>query len=45
MLRRLPTPLGEAVAMGKAVENISELFAEKHCRLFFGRGAQYPVAM
>src|SRR5574343_1707093 len=44
-LRRLPTRLGEALAMDKTVEKISELFAEKHHRLFLGRGAQYPVAM
>nr|WP_298136195.1 glutamine--fructose-6-phosphate transaminase (isomerizing) [uncultured Pseudomonas sp.] len=44
-LRRLPTRLGEALAMDKVVEKISELFAEKHHALFLGRGTQYPVAM
>ncbi|NQD94667.1 glutamine--fructose-6-phosphate transaminase (isomerizing), partial [Pseudomonas sp. CrR25] len=44
-LRRLPTRLGEALAMDKVVEKVSELFAEKHHTLFLGRGAQYPVAM
>ncbi len=44
-LRRLPTRLGEALAMDATVEKISELFAEKHHALFLGRGAQYPVAM
>ncbi|WP_137886158.1 glutamine--fructose-6-phosphate transaminase (isomerizing) [Pseudomonas sp. 2FE] len=44
-LRRLPTRLGEALAMDTRVEKISELFAEKHHALFLGRGAQYPVAM
>lgn len=44
-LRRLPTRLGEALAMDKTVEKISELLAEKHHSLFLGRGAQYPVAM
>lgn len=44
-LRRLPTRLGEALAMDKTVEKISELFSEKHHSLFLGRGAQYPVAM
>jgi glucosamine--fructose-6-phosphate aminotransferase (isomerizing) len=44
-LRRLPTRLGEALAMDKTVEKIAELFAEKHHSLFLGRGAQYPVAM
>ena len=44
-LRRLPTRLGEALAMDKTVEKIAELFAEKHHTLFLGRGAQYPVAM
>lgn len=44
-LRRLPTRLGEALAMDTVVEKVSELFAEKHHALFLGRGAQYPVAM
>ena len=44
-LRRLPTRLGEALAMDKTVEKIAELFAEKQHTLFLGRGAQYPVAM
>ncbi|WP_322618079.1 glutamine--fructose-6-phosphate transaminase (isomerizing) [Pseudomonas sp. BIC9C] len=44
-LRRLPTRLGEALAMDSIVEKISELFAEKHHTLFLGRGAQFPVAM
>jgi glucosamine--fructose-6-phosphate aminotransferase (isomerizing) len=44
-LRRLPTRLGEALAMDSIVEKVSELFAEKHHSLFLGRGAQYPVAM
>ncbi|WP_439860341.1 glutamine--fructose-6-phosphate transaminase (isomerizing) [Pseudomonas sp. MBLB4136] len=44
-LRRLPTRLGEALAMDTVVEKVSEHFAEKHHTLFLGRGAQYPVAM
>ncbi|UVM05103.1 glutamine--fructose-6-phosphate transaminase (isomerizing) [Pseudomonas laurylsulfatiphila] len=44
-LRRLPTRLGEALAMDSTVEKISELFAEKNHTLFLGRGAQFPVAM
>ena len=44
-MRRLPTRLGEALAMDKTVEKVAELFAEKHHTLFLGRGAQYPVAM
>ncbi|BAN51364.1 glutamine--fructose-6-phosphate transaminase (isomerizing) [Metapseudomonas resinovorans] len=44
-LRRLPTRLGEALAMDKVVEKVAELFAEKNHTLFLGRGAQYPVAM
>ena len=44
-LRRLPTRLGEALAMDTVVDKIAELFAEKHHALFLGRGAQYPVAM
>jgi glutamine---fructose-6-phosphate transaminase (isomerizing) len=44
-LRRLPTRLGEALAMDAVVEKVSEHFAEKHHTLFLGRGAQYPVAM
>jgi len=44
-LRRLPTRLGEALAMDSTVEQVAELFAEKHHTLFLGRGAQFPVAM
>ena len=44
-LRRLPSRLGEALAMDRTVEKVAELFAEKHHTLFLGRGAQYPVAM
>ncbi|MNO93072.1 Glutamine--fructose-6-phosphate aminotransferase [isomerizing] [compost metagenome] len=44
-LRRLPTRLGEALAMDRIVEKVGELFAEKNHTLFLGRGAQYPVAM
>ena len=44
-LRRLPTRLGEALAMDGTVEKIAELFADKHHTLFLGRGAQFPVAM
>ena len=44
-LRRLPTRLGEALAMDSVVEKVAELFADKNHTLFLGRGAQYPVAM
>ena len=44
-LRRLPTRLGEALAMGTVIEKVSEQFADKNHSLFLGRGAQYPVAM
>jgi glucosamine--fructose-6-phosphate aminotransferase (isomerizing) len=44
-LRRLPTRLGEALAMDGTVEKVAELFAEKNHTLFLGRGAQFPVAM
>ncbi|MFJ7282728.1 glutamine--fructose-6-phosphate transaminase (isomerizing) [Pseudomonas sp. NPDC099000] len=44
-LRRLPTRLGEALAMDSTVEKIAELFADKNHTLFLGRGAQFPVAM
>ena len=44
-LRRLPTRLGEALAMDTTVEKVAEHFAEKHHTLFLGRGAQYPVAL
>ena len=44
-LRRLPTRLGEALAMDTTIEKVAEFFADKsHC-LFLGRGTQYPVAM
>ncbi|MDN7140799.1 glutamine--fructose-6-phosphate transaminase (isomerizing), partial [Pseudomonas sp. JQ170] len=44
-LRRLPSRLGEALAMDAIVEKTAELFADKHHTLFLGRGAQFPVAM
>ena len=44
-LRRLPTRLGEALAMDSVVEKVAQLFAEKNHTLFLGRGAQFPVAM
>ena len=44
-LRRLPTRLGEALAMDTTIEKVAELFADKHHTLFLGRGAQFPVAM
>ncbi|MBD1553158.1 glutamine--fructose-6-phosphate transaminase (isomerizing) [Pseudomonas typographi] len=44
-LRRLPVRLGEALAMDTTVEQVAQLFAEKHHTLFLGRGAQFPVAM
>ncbi|WP_263143617.1 glutamine--fructose-6-phosphate transaminase (isomerizing) [Pseudomonas sp. RIT-PI-AD] len=44
-LRRLPTRLGEALAMDKTIEKVSEFFADKHHSLFLGRGTQFPVAM
>ena len=44
-LRRLPTRLGEALAMDSIIEKTAELFAEKNHTLFLGRGAQFPVAM
>ncbi|MFI3046492.1 glutamine--fructose-6-phosphate transaminase (isomerizing) [Pseudomonas coronafaciens] len=44
-LRRLPTRLGEALAMDSKIEKIAELFADKHHTLFLGRGAHFPVAM
>jgi glucosamine--fructose-6-phosphate aminotransferase (isomerizing) len=44
-LRRLPTRLGESLAMDGTVEKVAELFAEKHHTLFLGRGALFPVAM
>ena len=44
-LRRLPTRLGEALAMDATVEEAANLFAEKRHTLFLGRGAQFPVAM
>lgn len=44
-LRRLPTRLGEALAMDSTVEKVAELFADKNHTLFLGRGAQFPVAM
>ncbi len=44
-LRRLPSRLGEALAMDKTIEKVAEFFADKHHSLFLGRGTQFPVAM
>ena len=43
-LRRLPTRLGEALAMNRTVEKVSELFAEKHhpCSSAVARSSRWP---
>ena len=44
-LEKLPGKIEHVLALDKAIQEISEQFADKHNALFLGRGAQYPVAM
>ncbi|WP_421867745.1 glutamine--fructose-6-phosphate transaminase (isomerizing) [Motiliproteus sp.] len=44
-LKRLPQQLEQVLALDKAIETLSQRFADKHHSLFLGRGAMYPVAM
>ena len=44
-LEKLPGEIDRVLKLDKAIEQISEQFADKHNALFLGRGAQYPVAM
>ncbi len=44
-LQQLPARLTEALTLDKAIQKMSEAFADKYHALFLGRGAQWPVAM
>ncbi|QIM61889.1 glutamine--fructose-6-phosphate aminotransferase [Pasteurellaceae bacterium Orientalotternb1] len=44
-LQRLPAQIESALVFDKAIEKLSEDFAEKHHSLFLGRGEFYPIAM
>lgn len=44
-LQRLPAQIESALVFDKAIEKLSEDFAEKHHTLFLGRGEFYPIAM
>ncbi|KMK51114.1 glucosamine--fructose-6-phosphate aminotransferase [[Actinobacillus] muris] len=45
VLQRLPTQIESALVFDKAIEKLSEDFADKHHTLFLGRGEFYPIAM
>ena len=44
-LQQLPDVIQSALRLNKPIEQMAELFAEKHHALFRGRGIQYPVAL
>ncbi|MGX3021496.1 glutamine--fructose-6-phosphate transaminase (isomerizing) [Ursidibacter sp. B-7004-1] len=44
-LQRLPAQIENALVFDKAIEKLSEDFADKHHTLFLGRGEFYPIAM
>ncbi len=44
-LQRLPAQIESALVFDKAIEKLSEDFAEKQHTLFLGRGEYYPIAM
>lgn len=44
-LQRLPAQIESALVFDKAIEKLSEDFANKHHTLFLGRGEYYPIAM
>ncbi|PJG85360.1 glutamine--fructose-6-phosphate transaminase (isomerizing) [Conservatibacter flavescens] len=44
-LQRLPAQIESALVFDKAIEKLSEDFADKHHTLFLGRGEYYPIAM
>lgn len=44
-LQRLPAQIESALVYDKAIEKLSEDFADKHHTLFLGRGEYYPIAM
>jgi glucosamine--fructose-6-phosphate aminotransferase (isomerizing) len=44
-LQQLPDVVQSALRLNKPIQQMAELFAEKHHALFLGRGVQYPVAL
>ncbi|KAE9542159.1 glutamine--fructose-6-phosphate transaminase (isomerizing) [Ursidibacter maritimus] len=44
-LQRLPAQIESTLVFDKAIEKLSEDFADKHHTLFLGRGEFYPIAM
>ena len=44
-LEHLPREIEDVLALDDKIQQLSEVFADKHNALFLGRGAQYPVAM
>ncbi|NOY62971.1 MAG: glutamine--fructose-6-phosphate transaminase (isomerizing) [Gammaproteobacteria bacterium] len=44
-LLSLPHAVEKALALDREINELAELFADKHHALFLGRGVQYPVAM
>lgn len=44
-LQQLPDVVQSALRLNKPIEQMAEMFAEKHHALFLGRGVQYPVAL
>jgi glucosamine--fructose-6-phosphate aminotransferase (isomerizing) len=44
-LHKLPALCTKVLALDSLIEQVSELFANKHHALFLGRGEQYPIAL
>jgi glucosamine--fructose-6-phosphate aminotransferase (isomerizing) len=41
----LPAKVEDVLALDGEIEQLAQLFADKHHALFLGRGSQYPIAM
>jgi glucosamine--fructose-6-phosphate aminotransferase (isomerizing) len=44
-LVQLPSRIENVLSLNGQIEQLSQMFADKHHALFLGRGTQYPVAM
>jgi glucosamine--fructose-6-phosphate aminotransferase (isomerizing) len=44
-LQQLPDVIQAALRLNQPIEEMAELFAEKHHALFLGRGIQFPIAL
>lgn len=44
-LQQLPDVVQSALRLNQPIEEMAELFAEKHHSLFLGRGIQFPIAL